>query len=199
MRPCLYFKRAWIKFVDAVPAKGMRVRYWDRAGSEKDRSDWTVGLRMIRVGDLFYIDDVVRMRGDPGEVQDTIVNTATMDGKDVMQVLELDPGQAGLVEMNGLIKALKGFNAQPWRPTGDKVVRASAVSPQVRAGNVFLLKRPWNEAFISELESFPDDTQKDDQVDALSGAFSVLVSQGGAIKGGSVTAKTSDFESSPIT
>jgi predicted phage terminase large subunit-like protein len=194
--PGLYFKRGWFKLASALPAGGFQVRYWDRAGSESDRSDWTVGLKMVRIGDLFYVVDVVRFQGDPGLVQETIVNTATADGVECMQVLELDPGQAGLVEMTGLIKALKGFNAQPWKPTGDKVVRASAVSPQCRDGNVYVFKKAWLGAFFSELEAFPSDDEHDDQVDALSGAFSVCISVGGEVKGS--VGKTTNFESQGI-
>ena len=69
----------------------------------------------------------------------------------------------------------------------DKVTRAKPVSAQAEAGNIRVLRRPWNdpsdslqagiprdEGFFSELESFPDG-KHDDIVDVLSGAFNVLV------------------------
>jgi predicted phage terminase large subunit-like protein len=45
---------------------------------------------------------------------------------------------------------------------------------QWNAGNVKLLRGPWNAAYLDEMTSFPFGTN-DDQVDASSGAFSKLV------------------------
>lgn len=175
----LYFKRAWWKTFDVAPAQGIRVRYWDRAASEDPTSDWTVGVRMIRVGDTYWIDDVVRIQASPGEVEATILMTAELDGKGTMQCLELDPGQAGKAEAFQYSKLLAGFDVRFPRPTGDKVTRASTLSAQVYAGNVHLMiKRPWTEQFIQELEGFPED-KHDDCVDAASGAFNILLILGG--------------------
>lgn len=175
----LYFKRAWWRLCEVAPSGGVRLRYWDRAASEDPTADWTVGVRMIRLGDLYWVDDVVRMRGSPGEVEQTILATAELDGKSTMQVLELDPGSAGKSEAFQYSKLLAGFNVRFRRPSGDKVTRASTFSAQVEAQNVHLLKgRRWLEPYIQELEGFPEDTH-DDQVDASSGAFNTLLVLGG--------------------
>ena len=50
------------------------------------------------------------------------------------------------------------------------------LSAQAEAGNVKLLRGPWNEAFLDEVSVFPNGSH-DDQVDALSGAFDALVSE----------------------
>ena len=41
------------------------------------------------------------------------------------------------------------------------------------AGNVRVVRAPWNEVLIQELEQFPDGAH-DDQVDGVSGAFNTL-------------------------
>ena len=55
----------------------------------------------------------------------------------------------------------------------DKVTRAKPVSAQAQAGNIRVLRAPWNDAFFTELENFPDGAH-DDIVDVLSGAFNEL-------------------------
>jgi predicted phage terminase large subunit-like protein len=54
--------------------------------------------------------------------------------------------------------------------TGDKVVRAQPFSAAAEARNVKLLIGPWNDAFLDEMEAFPE-VKHDDQVDAVSGAI----------------------------
>ena len=55
----------------------------------------------------------------------------------------------------------------------DKVLRAEPFAAQVNVGNVMMLRAEWNDALISELRMFPNGAH-DDQVDALSDAFSEL-------------------------
>ena len=54
--------------------------------------------------------------------------------------------------------------------SGDKGTRATPFASQVGAGNVKLIRGPWNRAFIDELASFPMG-RHNDQVDAASSAF----------------------------
>jgi predicted phage terminase large subunit-like protein len=56
-----------------------------------------------------------------------------------------------------------------------KTERALPVAAQVENGGVKLRRAAWNSAFMDELAAFPDGP-KDDQVDALSRAFSMLTS-----------------------
>ena len=54
------------------------------------------------------------------------------------------------------------------------MTRAMPVASQIEAGNVSMLPGLWNRAFVAELRDFPGGL-KDDQVDALSRAFGMLV------------------------
>lgn len=174
-----YFKRGWFEFVDAAPAKGKRIRYWDRAATEavdgKD-PDWTVGIKLcLSPEKILYIEAVERFRENPGLVEKNIRSTANLDGKGVAVGIEQDPGQSGKFEAAYYIKALHGWNVSAYPVSGDKVTRAGPVSSQALAGNVKIVRGEWNEKLIRELEQFPEGSH-DDQVDALSGGYAALVS-----------------------
>lgn len=175
----LYFPSTMVKIIEAAPASGKMVRYWDRAATEKKQGndpDWTVGLK-LQVTDQgkYTVIDVKRFRGGPLEVFNTIQNVASQDGVAVPVWLEQEPGSSGVADTDNLIRGLRGFNARAHRPTGDKVTRAGPASAQWESGNVSILKGKWNQEFINELEAFPEGGH-DDQVDALSGAFEKLSS-----------------------
>jgi predicted phage terminase large subunit-like protein len=175
----LLFKRGYFPIVEAAPADARRVRSWDLAGTEaENRSDpdWTVGLRLARdQHGTFYIEHVERFRGSPETVEKAIINLAVSDGRSVKIRLPQDPGQAGKAQAKYLINKLAGYTVTAERETGDKTTRASPASAQAEAGNIKVVRGPWNEALFNELENFPSPKAHDDQVDALSGALNALV------------------------
>lgn len=171
------FKKEWFEIARASSANLKKVRYWDRAATiSKNGSDpdYTVGIKMGKDNnENFFILDMVRFRGSPLEVENAILNTAIQDGYETEVVLEQDPGQAGIVEVNYLIRKLSGFNVRANRVSTDKITRANPLAAQCEAGNVKLVKGIWNELFLDELASFPYG-RHDDIVDAASGAFNQL-------------------------
>jgi predicted phage terminase large subunit-like protein len=172
------FKRAWFKMLDVLPVdRRLRfVRGWDTAGSE-DAGDWTVGVKMAEIDGMYIVCDVVRDRLGPAGVDSLIKNTADMDGRNrVMQREEKEGGSAGLAVINARAKTLKGHDYSGVTVTGDTVTRAKPFRSQVEAGNVYLLRGEWNEAYLSELSFFPVGDH-DDQVDASSCAFNALVAE----------------------
>ena len=58
--------------------------------------------------------------------------------------------------------------------TGDKETRAEPYAAQWQGGNISMLVRPWNDAFLDEHEAFPNSKFKD-QVDAAGGGFAKCV------------------------
>jgi predicted phage terminase large subunit-like protein len=123
---------------------------------------------------IYYVEDVVRLRGTPDKVRRAIKNTSTQDGAKVRIGIEQDPGQAGKVEVNDLIRYLAGFNVKAYPVQKDKVTRASPVSAQAEAGNVKLVRGDWNRDYLNELMNFPEGAH-DDQVDGTSGGFQMLL------------------------
>lgn len=171
-----FFKREFFKFVDALPA-GERhtIRYWDRAASE-NKGDFTVGAKLSRDDHGFiYVEDIVRGRWSPRGVEQAILSTASRDGRDALIFLEQEGGSSGVSDVQYLIRALHGYSVYAHKKTGSKADMAKPFAAQVEAGNVYLLRAPWNEAFINECVYFSGDGKGfDDQVDASSGAFSKI-------------------------
>ena len=170
----MFFQRSYFQVVNVLPRNCTFTRYWDRAATRKTESndpDFTVGLKLAKdVNGVFYVCDIVRLQESPLGVQNAIKNTASQDTTNCRIGIEQDPGQAGVSEVDLLIRMLAGFSVLPYKVTKDKITRASPVSAQAEAGNIKILQGPWNEAFFRELENFPEGAH-DDIVDALSGAF----------------------------
>lgn len=172
----LYFKRDWFR-AGRLGERITRCRYWDRAASPT--GDWTVGLRMASDGTAFLIEDVERLRGTPSQVQTRIRGIAETE-PDVTQVLEQDPGQAGVAEVDAYARLLRGLPFRFVRPTGDKVTRALPASAQAEAGKIYCAEGAWRTTLFGELEAFPEGGH-DDQVDALSGAVNFLAGRSGVV------------------
>lgn len=154
----------------------MSVRAWDLAASEQS-GDWTAGVRLCRgAGEdgTFQVVDVVRLQGGPEQVVEAIRAAAVLDGKDVAIGLPQDPGQAGRAQVTYLTRRLAGWRVVSSTESGAKGTRAMPVASQVNTGNLSMLRAGWNRAFLEELQDFPGGA-KDDQVDALSRAFGMLV------------------------
>jgi len=161
--------------VDIVPV-GTAVRAWDLAATAagKGNPDWTAGVKLVRDSNgLFFVDDVVRFRGTPADVESAIRTAAQRDGTAVPVGLPRDPGQAGLAQIDYLTRALAGYRVVSSPETGSKVVRAQEAAAQTEKGRLRIRRAAWTPGFIDELSNFPDH-DKDDQVDALSRAFMML-------------------------
>jgi len=166
------FKVGMLTVLDAAPLCQPVVRAWDLAATSL--GDWTVGLKLGRTQlGQYVVLDIVRFRGGPDEVEATIINTAHLDGRSVRVRIPEDAGQAGKQQALYLGRKLTGFAVSVERETGSKEVRAAPVASQVNIGNVLMVAGAWNMPFREELSIFPAGGT-DDQVDALSGAFSVI-------------------------
>lgn len=177
------FKRAWFTNIitrDQLPKYVRTVRYWDLAASEVKpgkNPDWTTGLLLGEYRGTYFIIDVRRVRAKPYDVEQLIRATAEMDTKKVPIYIEQEPGSAGIHLIDTYARGvLQGYAVRPNRATGSKVIRANPVSSAAEGGRVSLVRGPWLEDLLDELEAFPRANRKDDQVDALSGAFSVIKS-----------------------
>lgn len=174
-----------IGIVPAAPAGTRKIRAWDLASSaviEKKNGvitdpDYSVGvlLAVCPIG-IYYVLDVVRLRGTPDVVEQAILNTAAQDGYDVQISLAQDPGQAGVSQAQYYARKLAGYRFHTSPESGSKATRAEPLASQVNAGNLRLVQASWNDAFISELKGFNGERNggHDDQVDAASRAFTRL-------------------------
>jgi predicted phage terminase large subunit-like protein len=165
-----------------IPPRKFRklVRYWDKAGT-LGGGTYTVGLLLgMDMEGAFWVLDVIRGQWDTAYRERRIKEAARRDGKKVTVGLEQEGGSGGKESTENTIRRLAGFAIRVNKPSGsinNKVLRADAWSVQVNFGNVNILEAPWNETFIREHEYFPFGKYKD-QVDAATGAHSVLTLRG---------------------
>ena len=179
----LLFRVGQIGVLDHAPQmQGAQVvRAWDLAATADGTGDpdWTAGVKLLHCEDGgFVVLDVRRVRVCPAEVAALIVATAYQDGREVAVGLPQDPGQAGKAQVHFLTQKLAGFRVAATPETGAKLSRAVPVASQVEAGLVKVVQADWTRAFLEELADFPNGS-KDDQVDALSRAFSMLTTSTG--------------------
>jgi len=162
-----------IGIVSAIPHGVEWVRGWDFAASTT--GDFTAGAKLGRMLDGRYIiGDMVRVRVSPDERDAALVNTSERDGGSCRISIPQDPGQAGLSQVKYMIRKLSGYSVKSSPETGSKVVRAEALASQINVGNVVMLKADWNDPLVNEMRMFPNG-RFDDQVDALSRAFMMLI------------------------
>lgn len=157
-----------------------KVRFWDKAGTEGGGA-YTVGVLMAEdMNGRTWILDVIRVQLDTFEREVEVKRTAILDGHDVVVGVEQEPGSGGKESAQRTVANLKGYVVEVVLPKGDKVIRAMPFSSQVNASMVHMIKAPWNDDFLHELALFPLGKYKD-QVDASSGAFTVMSFPGGRI------------------
>jgi len=175
------FNREDFHIVKEAPVDAYRVRYWDRAATERKKSVTennqpcaTAGCKMALAKDgKIYIEDMVRFQKNPLANEKIIKQVAVIDGISCHVYMEQEPGSSGVDTISTYRRLLGGFTFRGDRPTGSKITRAEPLSSQVEAGNVYLVEGPWIKDFIREATVFPSGKFKD-QIDAASGAYNKL-------------------------
>lgn len=168
------FKREHFNVVDVAPTTGRTVRGWDLAATKDRGAAYTVGAKLRMHGNSLYILDIERRRANPGEVETLLKSTTEADGRQVAQSIPQDPGQAGKAQKARLAGLLHGYNVHFSPETGSKDDRAIPFAAQVEAGNVYVVRAPWNDALFAEAQLFPASEFKD-QIDALTRAYAWLL------------------------
>lgn len=179
----MYFKRNDATVIDLAPEQVnvvKTVRRWDLAATEPSEAnpnpDYTAGVKMCRLKNGRYVIlHVVQERARSHKVRELVQRVAVNDTRKTKIGVSQDPGQAGKEQAESYVRDLAGFAVEVIRESGDKITRADPFAAQWQAGNVDVLRGVWNDAFFDELEAFGGGTAHDDQVDAASGAFIMLV------------------------
>lgn len=145
---------------------------WD-LGFKKEGRSRVCGIVCGARGPKIYLLDLFVDHASYVESRDAIIRMTQRWPEAYTKVVE-DKANGPAI-MSDLGESIGGF--VPWPPQGvpmdDKVARASAASPLVRAGDVILPEKGdagWVDGFIVELASFPAGLH-DDQVDAFSQAI----------------------------
>jgi predicted phage terminase large subunit-like protein len=173
----LLFQWTWFNRVEAVPAGGVRVRYWDKAGTEGD-GDYSAGVLLCRANDGFwYVEDVIRGQWSPRRRNEIIRAVAQRDAarydNQVTIWVEQEPGSGGKESAILTVQDLAAYPVYIEPVRGDKVIRSRPFQAQCEAGNVRVRDARWTEEFLDELCGFPE-SKHDDQVDAVCGAYNKI-------------------------
>lgn len=177
-----FFDRTWFPIFETVPGRLKKVvRGWDLAGTEEEENAGAAFTAGVCIGELedgrYIVLDVRRDRLSPLGVERLVGATAQRDkntyGALVTGSIPQDPGQSGKFQAGYLIKKLAGLSYRASPESGDKGTRALPLVAQAEVGNILILEAPWNEAYLAELEAFPQGKYKD-QVDASSRALMEL-------------------------
>ena len=197
-----HFKREWLGKVDRPP-KGVSARAWDKAASEPSEAEWrpdfTASVKMIRtkdgryciVGDYHedHCDDAYkgRFRKRAGARDIIIEKQASMDGRECIQVMPVDPGQAGKAEYQESARKLIEIGCivkpDPIPTNKSKLTKFMPFSSACENGLIDICENTFPdkatlEFFYKELEQFSGERStrdvKDDWVDCASSCFNFL-------------------------
>lgn len=191
------FKLAWFdKTINQPPEIVRAVRYWDLAMSEKTSADYTAGVKLGRGTDgHVYVLDVKRGQIDWGNLTEFMAKTMLADGPTVAQGIEEKGFMTRAIQTLNADPRLHGFSVWGYPVDKDKLTRALPFAAKCAAGLVHPLRAHWTDAWIEELGSFPNGSH-DDQVDASSGAWSMLDDDGQLENGQMTHAAQSNFSRS---
>ncbi len=173
-------KRGWWQEYAAIPANLDEViQSWDLAFKETTGSDYVVGQVWGKKGGAFYLLDQVRDRMDfPATLKAIESLSAKWPAATCKLVEDKANGPAVISTLKTKIPGLIAVE-----PRGSKEARASAVSPAIEAGNVFLpAPLLWSGVhdFVEECAAFPKGAN-DDQVDAMTQALDRFLVGGSGI------------------
>jgi predicted phage terminase large subunit-like protein len=174
------FNKAWFEIVDAVPAGGHELRFWDFAATAKkiasDNPDFTASCRGKIMNSIVYILDATNDQIDPAGTDTHVKNTAGQDGTSISIRFEQEGGASGKRDAHHIVTMLAGYDVRGIPPQGDKIARAKPLAAQALAGNVKLLRGHWNDRWLNHMHR-QDGSGKihDDEMDAASGMYNELL------------------------
>jgi predicted phage terminase large subunit-like protein len=143
------FKRQWWRSYADQPPYRTAIFSVDTAFKTTQTSDYSVIQVWLSNPEGFYLAHTWRERVEFPELQKAVVELASHWRPDAVLIEDAASGQS-------LIQALQAetrLPVLPVKPLGDKVARASAVSPLIESGRVFLPAAGWLSDFMDEVSS----------------------------------------------
>ncbi len=165
------FKRAWWKRYREAPIYTRIVQFWDCAQKPGITNDYSVCATGGESEYGFFLMDIWRNKVSAPQLEQAVQNQYDRFKPNAIVIEDKSSGSSLIQNMNFKTK----LPILPWEPgQRDKQVRASAVTPTVESGKVYLPEiGDWIETFIIEHERFPN-AEHDDQVDTTSMALEYL-------------------------
>lgn len=165
-------KKAWWQYYTELPKQfDEMLQSWDLTFKDSDGSDYVVGQVWGRINADKYLIDQVRGRMN---FTDSVKAVEAVSAKYPKARLKLIEDKAnGSAVINVLQHKLGGIVAIT--PKESKIARASAVSTDIEAGNVYLPKfAEFTKGLVEEAAAFPNGAH-DDQVDATTQALNRMI------------------------
>lgn len=183
-REGLLFKVDQLRVVEPAEIAWERlvvVRYWDKASTDSDAADFTVGALVgyDPVVQLSYLIGIERGQWEPGERDKHIIDTTRGDverfGLERYTVWgEQEPASAGKTDARQFRYVVRAAHELvrvfTESASGSKTLRADGLASANNNGEVRMLRAPWNSTVRRELVDFPNGMH-DDIVDAAAGAW----------------------------
>lgn len=179
----IILKREWWQTYEILPRRfDKMIQTWDMAfkgenkAKKKAKTDFVVGQVWGKIGADSYLIDQVRGRWD---FTQTIEQLRLLSEKyPLARAKYIEDKANGPAIMSAMKHEIPGLIAwppddEPEMKEWDKVARANACTPELKAGNVYIpapALKGWVYAFIDEHASFPFGAN-DDQVDATTCAL----------------------------
>lgn len=159
------FKTEWWKSYDSPPQHFTnKVQFWDTAQKPGITNDYSVCATWGFSYNGAYLLDVWRKKVEAPELEDAVKQQFNLWRPNQVQIEDKSSGIS-------IIQYLQRFTSLPvipYMPRSDKVLRAIASTPFIRAGRCFLPKQAhWLSDFVKEHNEFPNGAH-DDQVDTTS-------------------------------
>jgi len=180
------FNRDWFEIIDFPPMSGLRVRYFDMAGTEVNKKnkdpDYTCGIEMVYDGVFYYVTDMFLDRLSPAETDRTIdsIIIRDMTRSDIsgryLARWEIEPGSSAKRDSVARTQRLAGIDAKGVNKSQSKLLAWKPLAATAESGLVKLVKGSWNDSFLYNMHGVPD-LDHDDVADAAAGAFSELVKE----------------------
>jgi predicted phage terminase large subunit-like protein len=157
------FKRDWWKSYTDPPHFNFVLQSWDTAFKTGTENDYSVGTTWGRAENGYYLLDLWRGRVEFPELKRQVEILASKHKPNIIIVEDKASGQSLVQEF----QRMTTLPVVPRKVDGDKTARATAVTPIVEAGKVYLPeKATWLADFMDEISSF-DAGVHDDQVDSV--------------------------------
>lgn len=158
------FKRQWWQFYRETPIFNRIIQSWDCAQKVGITNDFSVCSTWGESQKGLYLIDLWKQRVEAPQLEQAAKSLYSKHRPNVVLIEDKSSGSS-------LIQTLKQTTRMPVIPYDpkqrDKEVRASAATPMVEAGKIFLPENaPFTEDFIQECERFPN-SEHDDQVDSF--------------------------------
>lgn len=164
------FKKSWWRYYREIPEFTFVLQSWDTAHEEKTEADYSVCTTWGVYQNNAYLIDWFKDKLDYPNLKRKAEAGYVRHKPEAVLVEDTAAGKP-------LAREFKKHSVLPvilFRPEGDKVARAHAVTPIIEGGKVFLPEFAfWTQEFIDEMGKFPKG-EHDDTVDSVTQALEYL-------------------------